>query len=184
MGECGFRGGYAEILGMDKETRMVLTKILSSMLCPNIVGQLMLSTYVNPPIEGDPSYCLFKQEKNLLLLALKKKAQTVHQLFNSLNGLKLNPLIGSMYAFPRVYLPQKFVDSVVNSSSISLRNPDEHYCMLLLEKTGMVSVPGSGFGQKKDTWHFRITILPSEDQLNNCLELYKSFHLNFMNEYT
>ena len=184
MGECGFRGGYAEILGMDKDTRLVLTKILSSMLCPNIAGQLALSTYVNPPKEGDASYGLFKHEKDSLTLALKKKAQIVQQLFNSLNGLKLNPLTGSMYAFPRVYLPQKFIDSVLNSTSIPLRNPDEYYCMLLLEQTGMVSVPGCGFGQKKGTWHFRITILPSEDQLKNCLELFKSFHLKLIDEYS
>lgn len=29
------------------------------------------------------------------------------------------------------------------------------YCMKLLEETGLCVVPGSGFGQKEGTYHFR-----------------------------
>ena len=55
--------------------------------------------------------------------------------------------------------------------------PDAMYCMELvcycyyylfflqqqqqqLECTGIVLVPGSGFGQQQGSWHFRTTILP------------------------
>lgn len=43
--------------------------------------------------------------------------------------------------------------------------PDAFYCSELLENTGIVVVPGSGFGQVDGTFHFRTTILPPEDQM-------------------
>jgi len=33
--------------------------------------------------------------------------------------------------------------------------PDAMYCYQLLEETGICVVPGSGFGQKEGTYHFR-----------------------------
>ena len=33
--------------------------------------------------------------------------------------------------------------------------PDAFYCFQLLENTGMCVVPGSGFGQREGTYHFR-----------------------------
>lgn len=39
--------------------------------------------------------------------------------------------------------------------------PDEYYCLKLLEETGISFVPGSGFGQIKGTYHFRSVVLGS-----------------------
>ena len=39
---------------------------------------------------------------------------------------------------------------------------DEFYCMQVLENTGLVVVPGSGFQQMPGTFHFRTTFLPRE----------------------
>lgn len=36
--------------------------------------------------------------------------------------------------------------------------PDMFYCMKLLEETGICVVPGSGFGQREGTYHFRYSI--------------------------
>ncbi|RYG97755.1 hypothetical protein EON65_52385 [archaeon] len=60
---------------------------------------------------------------------------------------------------------------------------DEFYCMQLLEKTGIVVVPGSGFKQKEGTMHFRTTILPSEDILGEVVEQMKKFHKEFLAKY-
>lgn len=48
-----------------------------------------------------------------------------------------------MYLFPRIYLPAKAIKAAeaVNTS------PDTFYCRRLLNATGIVVVPGSGFGQ-------------------------------------
>lgn len=39
--------------------------------------------------------------------------------------------------------------------SLSLA-PDMLYCLKLLEETGICVVPGSGFGQREETYHFRL----------------------------
>lgn len=35
------------------------------------------------------------------------------------------------------------------------------YCMDMIEETGIMTVPGSGFGQVDGTYHYRITNLVS-----------------------
>ena len=42
MGECGVRGGYAEIVNMDLDVMAMLQKSISAKLCPPILGQVML----------------------------------------------------------------------------------------------------------------------------------------------
>ncbi len=37
--------------------------------------------------------------------------------------------------------------------------PDMLYCLRLLEETGICVVPGSGFGQKDGTYHFRYLMI-------------------------
>lgn len=48
-----------------------------------------------------------------------------------------------MYLFPRLHLPQKAIEAAkaVNAG------PDVFYARCLLDATGIVVVPGSGFGQ-------------------------------------
>ena len=61
--------------------------------------------------------------------------------------------------------------------------PDFMYCMRLLEETGVVVVPGSGFGQKPGTYHFRTTILPPEDMMEEFMIALTTFHNKFMAEF-
>ena len=42
MGECGVRGGYAEIINMDPDVMGMLQKSISAKLCPPILGQVIL----------------------------------------------------------------------------------------------------------------------------------------------
>ena len=53
----------------------------------------------------------------------------------------------------------------------------------MLEATGIVMVPGSGFGQKDGTWHFRTTFLPPEDEMDGVIERLSAFHKGFMDKY-
>ena len=53
-----------------------------------------------------------------------------------------------------------FMFMCIQSDSFTQRaNPelklDAYYCLELLRQTGVCVVPGSGFGQKEGTWHFR-----------------------------
>jgi alanine transaminase len=104
-------------------------------------------------------------------------------------GVTCNEAEGAMYLFPRVRLPAKAVQEAIKQK----KTPDSFYCLALLDQTGMHThtrhahahahntliayscvshhfagicvVPGSGFGQKDGTYHFRTTFLPPEDKV-------------------
>lgn len=56
-----------------------------------------------------------------------------------------------MFPARRITLPEK----AITEAGRLQRAPDWLYCKELLEATGIVVVPGSGFGQKEGTYHFR-----------------------------
>lgn len=89
--------------------------------------------------------------------------------------------------------------------------PDMFYCMKLLEEEGICLVPGSGFGQRDGTFHFRLasmlniflhflyifraclmtpfppirmTILPPTEKLKVVLQKIRDFHLRFTSEFS
>lgn len=43
MGECGFRGGYCELVNFDPDVQAQLFKYLSARLCPAVLGQVSWS---------------------------------------------------------------------------------------------------------------------------------------------
>merc|ERR1712119_267283 len=77
MGECGIRGGYAEVVNMDPDVKAMLMKRISAKLCPTVIGQTCMDVVVNPPRPGEPSYESFTAQKNGVLNSLAEKAQLV-----------------------------------------------------------------------------------------------------------
>ncbi|KIY92277.1 hypothetical protein MNEG_15687 [Monoraphidium neglectum] len=87
------------------------------------------------------------------------------------------------------------------------KNGDWLYCLELLESTGIVVVPGSGFGQAEGSLHFRwagiperqpagrpagrrtllgggaTTFLPPEEDIMGVVEKLGAFHANFLKKY-
>ena len=61
--------------------------------------------------------------------------------------------------------------------------PDAFFCIELLDSTGICVVPGSGFGQKEGTYHFRTTFLPPESEMDSVIERLTIFTTKFMNKY-
>ncbi|XP_062591773.1 alanine aminotransferase 1-like [Saccostrea cucullata] len=179
MGECGFRGGYCEVINLEPPVKAMQVKSISAKLCSSVSGQVAMDVVVNPPKPGEPSYDLFMKEKNLVLGQLKQKAGLVAETFNSMERLSCNPVQGAMYAFPQIYMPEAAKEAA-KKRGIS---PDALYCFDLLESTGICVVPGSGFGQKPGTFHFRTTILPPVDKLKEMMERFKKFHTGFMQKY-
>lgn len=57
------------------------------------------------------------------------------------------------------------------------------YCSELLEATGIVVVPGSGFGQQAGTLHFRTTFLPPEEDIADVVQRVGAFHAAFLSKY-
>ncbi|KAG5270577.1 hypothetical protein AALO_G00194240 [Alosa alosa] len=178
-GECGFRGGYMEVLNLEPEVKAQLVKLRSVQLCPPVSGQAAMDVIVNPPRPDEPSFSCFQQEKTAVLGALAEKAKLTEEILNSVPGIQCNPVQGAMYAFPQLFIPPKAVEQ---AKALGMQ-PDMLYCLRLLEETGICLVPGSGFGQRDGTYHFRMTILPPKDKLNVLLDNLRDFHIKFLKEY-
>lgn len=174
MGECGLRGAYFEIINVCPQVKAHLLKAISAMLCPTVLGQVriklrlsdapsseprvtcfgsqaVVECITNPPQEGEPSYELYMKEKKGVLLELKKRAKMVAETFNSIPGMSCNEVQGAMYAFPQMKFPPKVLEAAAKEN----KPADTFYAFQLLENTGICIVPGSGFGQKPGTFHFR-----------------------------
>ncbi|VDM92477.1 unnamed protein product [Litomosoides sigmodontis] len=152
MGECGVRGGYVELVNVDPEVFTHLQKMISAKLCATVLGQCAVDCVVKPPEPGEPSYDQWLKEKTMVLDSLKDRARAVYEAYNSMNGIECNPVQGAMYAFPRIQMPQKAIDKAKSLN----QEVDFFYAMQLLENSGICVVPGSGFGQKPGTYHFRL----------------------------
>ncbi|CAL5443675.1 unnamed protein product [Camellia sinensis] len=178
-GECGKRGGYMEVTGFSPEIREQIYKVASVNLCSNISGQILASLVMNPPKVGDESYESYYAEKDGILSSLARRAKTLEDAFNSLEGITCNKAEGAMYLFPRLHLPKKAIEA----AEAAKKAPDAFYCQRLLNATGIVVVPGSGFQQVPGTWHFRCTILPQEDKIPAIVTRLTDFHKGFMDEF-
>ena len=107
-----------------------------------------------------------------------------------------------MYAFPRIELPEKAIEKAKSLN----QHPDFFYAISLLETTGICIVPGkisnhqrwmmkwlitnflftwtgSGFGQLPGTYHFRTTILPPQEQMQDMMTRFTKFHTDFIEEF-
>ncbi|CAJ0593737.1 unnamed protein product [Cylicocyclus nassatus] len=179
MGECGMRGGYVEFFNLDPDVYVLYKKMISAKLCSTVLGQIVMDCVVCPPKPGDPSYDQWLKEKTAVLDSLKERARLVKEAYGSIEGVSCNEVQGAMYAFPRLLLPPKAIEKARSLN----QEPDFFYAMQLLESTGVCIVPGSGFGQKEGTYHFRTTILPQKDVMKDMLARFTSFHKKFLEEY-
>ncbi len=179
VGECGRRGGYMEITGVDAPVLEQILKLASINLCPNVSGQICTALVCDPPVAGDASHGRYAAERAEILASLKRRAATITAALNALEGVACNAAEGAMYVFPRLTLPPK----AVAAAAAAGRPADFFYCWRLLEATGITVVPGSGFGQVDGTWHFRTTFLPPEADMEAVCKLITDFHAHFMDEF-
>ena len=140
-----------------------------------------MDVVVNPPRESDPSYSSWKTQVWPVLLlkhfkprqfqvdgvlaSLAERAKLVADTLNSIEGITCNTVQGAMYAFPQIHLPEKAIAAAKEAGMAA----DAFYAFALLEATGICIIPGSGFGQKPGTFHFRTTILAQKDVIKSML---------------
>jgi len=180
MGECGIRGGYAEVINMDPGVFAMLQKSISAKLCPTVIGQACMDVVVNPPTSGEPSFGSFDSEVKSTLASYAERAKLVADTLNSIEGITCNTVQGAMYAFPQIKFPEKALAAAAEAGQPA----DVFYAFQLLEATGICIIPGSGFGQQPGTFHFRTTILPQKDMINEMLGRLKEFHMKFLAEHS
>jgi alanine transaminase len=178
-GECGRRGGYLELVGFDEGVRGELYKLASLSLCSNTLGQILVGLQMNPPAPGEPSHARYASERDAILASLRRRAEALIRGLASLEGASCQPAEGALYAFPAITLPP----GAVRAAGAAGKAPDVFYCLALLDETGVVVVPGSGFEQREGTYHFRCTILPPEADMDRVVGAMRAFHTAFLKKY-
>ena len=86
---------------------------------------------------------------------LKKRRDLVVKRLNSMPGLSCPNPQGAFYAFPKIE-DNRF-------------GTDKEFVQKLLESKGVLTVHGSGFGEKYGSGHFRLVYLPSLEILNSAM---------------
>lgn len=184
LGECGFRGGYMELMNFPEEIVEQLRRARYSSYSPNIIGQLLTEAMVNPPKKGRNSedvVSLYEQEKAVIHKGLQERAIIIAKSLNQIKNITCQPIEGAMYGFPRVFLTPKAIEAAKSRSL----HPDAFYSVSALENMGLMVVPGSGFGQKDGTYHFRITnLIWNKDELHEMLKSFSKFNEEFFSKYS
>nr|AIT69934.1 alanine transaminase [Gracilaria chouae] len=181
IGECGLRGGYVELFNTEQDLNDLVYKVFSVSLCSNVLGQYAIDLMMTPPKEGEESYSVYKRETDDIYNDLKAKAQKLCKGLNTLEGVSCNDSEGAMYLFPQIRLSKKAIETAKQRGYACA---DVLYCVELLEETGICVVPGSGFGQREGTYHFRTTFLPSREKIDGVVNSMRTFHDQFLRRYS
>lgn len=95
--------------------------------------------------------------------AVQRRRDYLISRLNDMPGISCSMPGGAFYAFPKIEdCEQKY-------------GSDKNFVMSLLEKKGVLTVHGSGFGQKYGSGHFRIVYLPEIDTLRSAMDKLESF---------
>jgi alanine-synthesizing transaminase len=140
----GFRIGWGIVSGKAEWLRdyvEAINKLLRARLCANHPEQWA----IKPALEGDQSHL-----QDVMARLTTRRDLTVRML-NAIPGISCVKPEGAFYAFPRLAVP----------------GSDDEFVRALIRETGVVVVPGSGFGQKPGTKHFRVVFLPPEGTLES-----------------
>jgi alanine-synthesizing transaminase len=155
----GFRIGWGIISGK-KEVIGDYLEAINKLLRARVSANHPLQYAIPVALDG-------KQEHlKDVILRLEKRRKITMDLLATIEGISLVQPEGAFYAFP----------------SIDVKD-DNHFCSSLLQETGVVLVPGTGFGQKPNSHHFRIVILPPENVLEDAFKIINDFYKDYQNKY-
>jgi alanine-synthesizing transaminase len=148
----GFRIGWGIVSGRDSvmcKYVEAINKILRARIC------------ANHPLQYAVAPALGENQAHLkpVLAKLTRRRDITNERLNAIPGISCVPAGGAFYAFPRLHIKEHDADWVSQ----------------LIRATGVVVVPGSGFGQVPGTRHFRVVFLPTEDVLQKAFDQIELF---------
>jgi alanine-synthesizing transaminase len=158
----GFRIGWGIVSGNKNVLSKYLeaiNKILRSRLSANHPEQYCIPG----ALEGNQEHLEIAMQK------LTRRRDITVEMMNAISGISCVKPEGAFYAFPK----------------LEIKNLDNHFVAELIKETGVVVVPGTGFGQIPGTNHMRLVFLPPEDVLekayNRIGEFFKMYVDKFEN---
>lgn len=153
---CGIRSGWMILSGNEekrKELSAGILKLSSMRLCSNTVAQVIIPA------------ALSDEESTRAMLspggALYERRRAALDAIRASKRLSAVENKGAFYVFVRVDTPAPIRD-------------DRHFCMKLLEKTGILVVPGSGFLYEKKNY-LRLVMLPTPEELRDAVRAIDDF---------
>jgi alanine-synthesizing transaminase len=138
----GWRIGWGVISGPADELGDLceaIQKMERARLCANHPEQYAIQPALEGPQDHIPA----------MMAKLDRRRKITVDMLNAIDGISCVNPGGAFYAFPK----------------IDLGVGDDEFCKRVIRETGVVIVPGSGFGQRPGTNHFRVVFLPPEDVL-------------------
>jgi alanine-synthesizing transaminase len=154
----GFRIGWGIVSGRKQILAKyieAINKILRARLSANHPEQYA----IKPALEGDHNHLTEAMSK------LTVRRDITVNMLNAIPGISCVKPEGAFYAFPRLHMEQS----------------DSQFVNGLIRETGVVVVPGSGFGQVPGTQHFRVVFLPSEIILTKAYNNISTYYEKFIN---
>jgi len=155
----GFRIGWGIVSGQKeilKDYIEAINKILRARICANHPEQYGIPS----ALDGDQSHLTVAMEK------LTRRRDLTYEMLNAVPGISCVKPEGAFYAFPKV----------------EVKN-DNHFVAELIKETGVVVVPGTGFGQVPGTSHFRVVFLPQDEILIKAYKSIAAFYEKYINVY-
>ena len=156
----GFRIGWGVISGKEnmlKDYIEAVNKILRARLCANHPEQ----NGIQPALEGDQSHL------DEAMMKLHRRRDMTVDMLNNIEGISCVKPEGAFYAFPQLHI----------------NNSDNHFVAELIKETGVVVVPGTGFGQVPGTQHFRVVFLPQDEKLEKAYNSIAEFTKKYLEQY-
>jgi alanine-synthesizing transaminase len=156
----GFRIGWGIISGDNNllsDYIEAINKLLRARLSANHPEQYAIPA----ALDGDQSHLIEANKK------LTKRRNITVEMLNAIPGISCVKPEGAFYAFPRLHMNQS----------------DNHFVAELINETGVVVVPGTGFGQKSGTQHFRVVFLPPENILEKAYTKIRDFSEKYFEKY-
>lgn len=155
----GFRIGWGIVSGEKevlKDYIEAINKILRARLSANHPEQYAIPTALG----GDHKHLVEAMEK------LHIRRDLTVEMMNDIDGISCVKPEGAFYAFPQMNIKD-----------------DNHFVSELIKNTGVVTVPGTGFGQVPGTSHMRIVFLPQYEVLEKAYKNIASFYKQYIDQY-
>ncbi len=149
---CGLRCGWICISGLEKEKEILrdaLVRIASVRLCSNALMQIII-----PDALKDVDYTQNMIGENGRIL--RQRNATIEEL-DKIDGISYVKNSAAFYLFPRIDIKRYGLKS------------DREFARKLLDEKKILVIPGSGFSCV-DNEHFRIVMLPEENELRNAIK--------------
>lgn len=143
----GFRIGWGIVSGPERELEdfcEAMRKMERARLSANHPEQYAIPAALDGP----------QDHITEMMTRLRRRRDITTNGLNAIDGISCVTPGGAFYAFPR----------------LELGIADDAFCARVIRETGVVIVPGSGFGQREGTQHFRVVFLPPEEVLEKAFD--------------